>query len=54
MATQKCIEYKIKGSTYRTEYLYSPLDIEIRLQSLFNSYGLNLFKSDVKIKCRIM
>lgn len=49
MVTQKCIEYKINGSTYRTEPLYYPLDIERRLQSLLNSYGLNWFKSSVKI-----
>ena len=53
MATQKCIEYKINGSTYRTEHLYSPLDIERRLQSLRNSYGLNWFKSNVKMIVQI-
>ena len=49
MSTQKCIEYTINGSTYRTEPLCSPLNIERRLQSLLNSYGLNWFKSNVKI-----
>lgn len=49
MSTQKCIEYTINGSTYRTEPLCSPLNIERRLQSLLNSYGLNWFKSSVKI-----
>lgn len=49
MSTQKCIEYTINGSTYRTEHLYTPCEIEGRLQSLLNSYGLNWIKSNVKI-----
>lgn len=49
MVTSKYIEYTINGSTYRTEPLYYPLDIERRLQSLLNTYGLNWFKSSVKI-----
>lgn len=49
MVTQKCIEYNINGSTYRTEPLCSPLDIERRLQSLLSSYGVSWFKSNVKI-----
>lgn len=49
MVTQKCIEYTINGSTYRTEPLCIPLEIERRLQSLLNFYGLNWFKSSVKI-----
>ena len=49
MVTQKCIEYIINGSTYRTEPLCIPWEIESRLQSLLNSYGLNWFKSSVKI-----
>lgn len=44
-----CIEYNINGSTNRTEPLYSPLDIERRLQSLLSAYGLCWFKSNVKI-----
>ena len=49
MVTQKCIEYTINSSTYRTEPLCTPWEIESRLQSLLNSYGLNWFKSSVKI-----
>lgn len=49
MVISKCIEYTINGSTYRTEPLYIPLVIERRLQSLLDTYGLNWFKSSVKI-----
>lgn len=49
MVTQKCIEYTIHGSTYRTEPLCTPCEIESRLQSLLSSYGLRWFKSNVKI-----
>ena len=49
MVTQKCIEYTINGSTYRTEPLCSPWEIEIRLQSLLSSYGVRWFKSNVKM-----
>ena len=49
MATQKYIKYTINGSTYRTEPLCTPWEIESRLQSLLNSYGLNWIKSNVKI-----
>ena len=49
MVTQKCIEYTINGSIYRTEPLCSLLDIERRLQSLLSSYGVSWFKSNVKM-----
>lgn len=34
---------------FETEPLCIPWEIESRLQSLLNSYGLNWFKSSVKI-----
>lgn len=49
MVTQKCIGYTINGSTYRTEPLCAPWEIERRLQSLLSSYGVSWFKSNVKM-----
>jgi hypothetical protein len=49
MVTSKYIEYTINGSTYRTEPLCTHREIERRLQSILSSYGLNWFKSSVKI-----
>ena len=42
-------EKYIPVSTYRTEPLCTPWEIESRLQSLLSSYGLRWFKSNVKI-----